>query len=76
MTSRATPVVVNRLPRLLRQRGISWTELGRRTLLPAGPLARLRAADANPRLVVAARVAAVLDLPVESVWQLVGPWPH
>jgi transcriptional regulator with XRE-family HTH domain len=78
MPTRAAPTVVNRLPRLLRERDITWTELGRRTLLPAGHLARLRAPDANPRLAVAERVAAVLDVPVESVWQLAEPpsWPR
>jgi len=73
MPTRPAPTVVNRLPHLLRERAITWTELGRRTLLPAGHLARLRAPNANPRLVVAERVAAVLDLSVESVWQLAEP---
>jgi transcriptional regulator with XRE-family HTH domain len=73
MTSRAAPAVVNRLPDLLRERGITWTELGRRTLLSAGHLARLRARDANPRLAVAERIAVVLDLPVESLWRLREP---
>jgi transcriptional regulator with XRE-family HTH domain len=73
MTSRSAPGVVNRLPALLRERGITWTELGRRTLLSAGHLARLRAADANPRLAVAERIAVVLDLPVESLWRLKEP---
>lgn len=76
MPSRATPAVVNRLPRLLRQRGITWTELCRRTLLSRGRVVRLRAHDANPRLVVAERVAAALDVPVEAVWELVEPWPR
>jgi transcriptional regulator with XRE-family HTH domain len=76
MASRAAPVVVNHLPRLLRQRGITWTELARRTLLSRGALERLRARGANPRLVVAERVAAALDLPVESVWELAGRWPR
>jgi transcriptional regulator with XRE-family HTH domain len=73
MTSRSAPGVVNRLPRLLRERGITWTELGRRTLLSAGHLARLRAGDANPRLAVAERIALALDLPVESLWRLKEP---
>jgi transcriptional regulator with XRE-family HTH domain len=72
---RSSPAVANRLPRLLRQRGITWTELARRTLLSRGHMARLRAHDANPRLAVAQRVAAALDVPVEAVWQLVEPWP-
>jgi transcriptional regulator with XRE-family HTH domain len=70
MTARTVRGVINRLPRLLRERGISWTELGRRTLLSPGHLARLRVPDANPSLAVAERIAAVLDVPVESVWQL------
>jgi len=75
MTARTAPGVINRLPRLLRERGISWTELGRRTLLPPGHLARLHAPDANPSLAVAVRIAAVLDVSVESVWQLErAPW--
>ena len=73
MTSRSAPGVINRLPDLLRRRGITWTELGRRTLLPPGHLARLRAEDANPRLAVAERIAVVLDLPVESLWRLKEP---
>jgi len=76
MRSHPGPTVVNRLPRLLRQRGLTWTELSRRTLLSRGHMARLRAVDANPRLAVAQRIAAALDLPVESVWQLVEPWPR
>jgi transcriptional regulator with XRE-family HTH domain len=70
MTSRSASGVVNQLPEVLRERGITWTELGRRTLLSSGHLARLRAPDANPRLAVAERIAAALDLPVESVWHL------
>ncbi len=76
MPSRARPAVTSRLPRLLRQRDITWTELARRTLLSRGHMARLHARNANPRLVVAERVAAALDVPVESVWQLVEPWPR
>jgi transcriptional regulator with XRE-family HTH domain len=76
MPSRARPAVTSSLPRLLRQRGITWTELGRRTLLSRGHLGRLHARDANPRLAVAERVAAALDVPVESVWRLVEPWPR
>ena len=69
MSSRV-PRVVNRLPGLLRRHGVSWGELGRRTLLPLPLIARLRAADANPRLMVAERVAAALGVPVEAVWSL------
>lgn len=76
MPPRSGPAVTNRLPRLLRQRGLTWTELGRRTLLSRGHMARLHARDANPRLGVAERVAAALDVPVESVWELVEPWPR
>ncbi len=68
-----SPVVVNRLPRLLRQRGMTWTELGRRTLLSRAQLARLGDRHGNPRLVVADRVAAALGLPIESVWHLADP---
>ncbi len=70
MARRPTPAVVSRLPRLMRLRGVSWTELRRRTLLPPAQLARLRSRDANPRLGVAERVAAALGVPVEAVWQL------
>jgi len=73
MPSRSSPAVTNRLPRVLRRRGITWTELARRTLLSRGHLERLRSRHANPRLVVAERVAAALDVPVESLWQLVEP---
>jgi predicted transcriptional regulator len=62
--------VVNHLPGLLRRRGVSWGELGRRTLLPARLIARLRAPAVNPRLVVAERIAAALDVPVERLWRL------
>jgi len=61
---------VNRVPRLLARRGIPWGELARRTLLPGAVVARLRAPDANPRLVVAERVAAALGVPVEALWTL------
>jgi hypothetical protein len=64
------PVIVNRLPALLPRLGVSWGELSRRTLLPGRLLARLRAPDANPRLTVAERIAAALDVPVERVWRL------
>jgi hypothetical protein len=64
--------VVNRLPAVLATHGVSWGELSRRTLLPARLLARLRDPAANPRLSVAERVAAALDVPVEAVWTL-GP---
>ncbi len=63
-------LVVNQLPAELRRRGMSWGELSRRTLLPARLLARLRAPGVNPRLVVAERIAAALDLPVERLWKL------
>jgi len=68
MTMRA-PTVVNRVPRTPRH-GIAWGELARRTLLPGAIIARLRAPDANPRLVVAERVAATLGVPVETLWSL------
>ncbi|MCW5892922.1 MAG: helix-turn-helix transcriptional regulator [bacterium] len=61
--------IVNRLPALLAARGMTWGELRRRTLLPARMLSRLRAADANPRLRVAERVAAALDVRIEDVWR-------
>ena len=64
------PRVVNRLPHVLRQHGVSWGELGRRTLLPAGYLLRLRSPMANPRLPVAERVASALGVSVETIWQL------
>jgi hypothetical protein len=67
---RSGAVLHNRLPGLLRQRGLTWGELARRTLLPAARLRRLGAAQANPRLGVAQRVAAALDLPLEAVWTL------
>jgi transcriptional regulator with XRE-family HTH domain len=67
---RSRAALHNRLPGLLRQRGITWGELARRTLLPAARLRRLAAAHANPRLAVAERVAAALDLPLEAVWTL------
>jgi transcriptional regulator with XRE-family HTH domain len=73
---RSGPSVTNRLPNLLRRHGISWSELTRRTLLSPGHVARLRAPDANPSLAVAERVAAGLGVPVESLWQLVEPWPR
>lgn len=65
------PVVLSLLPCLLRQRGMTWRELGRRTLLSRAQLARLSDRHANPHLVVADRVAAALGVSVESVWQLV-----
>ena len=64
------PLVVNRLPVLLGRRGMSWGELGRRTLLPPRLIARLRAPDANPRLAIAERVASAIGVPVEAVWRL------
>jgi predicted transcriptional regulator len=69
MTMRA-PVVLNGVPRMLARSGIAWGELARRTLLPGAIIARLRAPDANPRLLVAERVAAALGVPVETLWTL------
>jgi hypothetical protein len=63
--------VVNGLPALLARRGMSWGELARRTLLPPRLLARLRAPAANPRLVVAERVAAAVGASVEELWAVV-----
>lgn len=71
MPHASPPAVANRLPGLLRRRGITWTELGRRTRLSRSQLARLSDPRANPRLVVADRVAAALGLPVESIWRLI-----
>ena len=68
MARRPPAAVVNRLPILLGRYGISWGELERRTLLPPRLLARLRAPGANPRLVVAERIAVALGVPVEAVW--------
>jgi len=68
MARRPPAAVVNRLPILLGRYGMSWGELERRTLLPPRLLARLRAPGANPRLVVAERIAAALGVPVEAVW--------
>ena len=62
--------VTSRLPALLHRHGLTWGQLARRTLLPARLLARLRAPGANPRLAVAERVAAAMDLRVEDLWQL------
>jgi hypothetical protein len=68
MARRPPAAVVNRLPILLGRYGMSWGELERRTLLPSRLLARLRVPGANPRLVVAERIAAALGVPVEAVW--------
>jgi transcriptional regulator with XRE-family HTH domain len=65
--------VVSRLPLMLRSHDLSWNDLARRTLLPPGLVARLRGRHHNPRLAVAQRVAAALDVPVESIWQLEEP---
>lgn len=65
--------VINHLPRVLRRRGLTWGELARRALLPPGHIARLRTPFANPRLVVAERVAAALGVPVEEIWQREPP---
>ena len=62
--------VVNRLPALLDEHGITWGELTRRTLLPARLLARLRSPTANPRLAIAERVAAALQVRIEDIWGL------
>lgn len=70
MARRSPPRVVNGLPHVLRRHGVTWGELARRTLLPAGYLLRLRAPTANPRLVVAERVAGALGIPVEAIWRL------
>ncbi len=70
---RPSHAVESRLDVLLSARGIPWTELGRRTLLPPRQVARLRVRGANPRLAVAERVAAALDVTIEEAWRLV---PH
>ena len=72
MPRRRPWAVANNLPATLERLGISWGELGRRTLLPPRLLARLRSPAANPRLVVAERVADALALPVEDLWVLRG----
>jgi hypothetical protein len=64
------PAVMNHLPDVLRRRGMSWGELSRRTLIPQRLLARLRGPGGNPRLVIAERIAAALELPVERLWKL------
>jgi transcriptional regulator with XRE-family HTH domain len=64
--------VVNRLPSVLARRGIAAAELARRALVPVRVLGRLRRADANPRLALAERLAAALDVPVETLWTLRG----
>ena len=68
MARHPAPTVTNHLPAFLDQHGIPWGELARRTLLPPRLVARLRAPHANPRLVVAERVAAALAVPVEQLW--------
>jgi len=68
MARRPPAAVLNRLPTLLGRYGMSWGELERRTLLPPRLLARLRVPGANPRLVVAERIAVALGVPVEAVW--------
>jgi len=73
MPSRSHAGVVSKLPELLRRRGLTWNDLARRTLLPAGLVARLRGRHHNPQLAVAQRVAAALEVPVESIWQLEDP---
>jgi len=51
---------------------MTWAELGRRAQLTRTQLARLGDQHANPRLLVADRIARALELPVESIWQLGG----
>jgi hypothetical protein len=68
--------VTNRLPAVLATTGVSWSELGRRTLLPPRLVRRLRAPDANPRLAVAERVAGALGVPVETIWRLAPARPR
>jgi hypothetical protein len=70
MAARPAPAVRNRLPAVLRRRGVTWGELARRTLLPARLIGRLRHPGANPRLAVAERVAAALGVRVEDLWTL------
>jgi len=70
MSHRRPLVVTNRLPAALVRLGVSWGELGRRTLLPPRLLARLRSPAANPRLAVAERVADALALRIEDLWVL------
>ena len=70
MAARPAPAVRNRLPAVLDRRGVTWSELARRTLLPARLVARLRQPGANPRLAVAERVAAALGVRVEDLWAL------
>ncbi|HLK11224.1 MAG TPA: hypothetical protein VKW76_07580 [Candidatus Binatia bacterium] len=70
---RPRTALCNHLPRLLRERAITWGELGRRTLLSPALLRRLRAPRANPRLAVAQRAADALGLPLEAVWTLGRP---
>jgi hypothetical protein len=68
MPQRPAPAVTNHLPAFLAEHGIAWGELARRTLLPPRLVARLRAPHANPRLVVAERIADALAVPVERLW--------
>lgn len=70
MARRPPPAVTNRLPEHLRRRGMTFGELGRRTLLPPRLVARLRLPTANPRLAVAELVAAALDVAIEDLWGL------
>jgi transcriptional regulator with XRE-family HTH domain len=62
--------VVNRLPEVLRSRGLSWGELSRRTFLSPRLIERLRRPSANPRLIVAERVARAIGVPLEQLWEL------
>jgi transcriptional regulator with XRE-family HTH domain len=75
MSPAGLPRVINHLPRTLRRRGVTWGDLARRTLLSPGQLSRVRGSSANPRLVVAERVAAALGVPIEEIWQLAPPRP-
>jgi len=61
---------VCRLSALLRDRGITWSDLGRRAGLGPGVVRRLRAPHANPKLTIAYRVAEALGVPVEVLWRL------
>lgn len=65
--------MVNLVPAVLRERGLTWGELARRAVLPPHRLARLRAPGANPPLALAERVAATLGVPIERLWRLRRP---
>jgi len=59
-----------RLSLLLRQRGIAWSDLGRRAALGPGVVRRLRTRHANPKLTTAYRVAETLGVTVEALWRV------